>query len=91
MKKIIKIFPFVAVIALNVLAEGSGFRIRNVMPFVLIIAGLLSVNLVLSFILKIKNYFLYGLSGVAILGALAVLILPKSLGQFYLHLEWCLL
>jgi len=85
MKKIVKIFPFVAVIVLNVLSEGSGFRMRNVMPFVLIIAGLLSVNLVLSFILKIKNYFLYGLSGVAILGALAVLILPNSLGQLYIE------
>ena len=89
MKKIIKItiklLPFVAVIALNVLAEGSGFRMRNVQPFVLLIVGLISVNLILSFILKAKSYFLYGISGVAILGALAVLILPNSLGQLYIE------
>ncbi len=85
MKKIIKLFPFVAVIALNVLAEGSGFRMRNTMPFVLIIVGLISVNLILSFIFKVKNYFLYGLSGVAILGALAVIIFPSSIGQLYIE------
>ncbi len=85
MKKIIKFFPFVAIIALNVLAEGSGFRMRNVMPFVLIIVGLISLNLILSFILKVKNYFLYGLSGVAILGALSVLLFPNSLGQLYIE------
>ncbi len=85
MKKVIKIFPFIAIIALNVLAEGAGFRMRNVMSFVLIIVGLISVNLILSFILKIRNYFLYGLSGVAILGALVVLIFPNSFGQLYIE------
>ncbi len=85
MKKLIKIFPFVAVIALNVFAEGSGFRMRNIMPFLLIVAGLISVNLVLSFVFKVKNYFLYGLSGVSILGTLAVIIFPSSLGQLYIE------
>jgi len=85
MKKLIKIFPFIAVIALNILAEGSGFRMRNVMPFVLIIAVLISVNLILSFIFKVKSYFLYGLSGIVILGTLAVLIVPNSIGQLYIE------
>ncbi len=85
MKNIIKYFPFVAVIALNVLAEGSGYRMRNVQPFVLIIAALLSANLILALVLKIKNYFMYGLTGVALLGALSVVLLPNSLGQLYIE------
>ncbi len=85
MKNIIKYFPFVAIIVLNVLAEGSGFRMRNVLPFVLIINALLSVNFILALVFKVKNYFLYGLTGVAFAGALAVLILPNSLGQLYIE------
>ena len=85
MKNIIKYFPFVAVIALNILAEGSGFRMRNVQPFVLLIAALLSVNLILALVLKVKNYFLYGITGVALMGAVSVMVLPNSLGQLYIE------
>ena len=85
MKNIIKYFPFVAVIALNVLAEGSGFRMRNVQPFVLIIAALLSVNFIFALIFKVKNYFMYGLTGVALIGAISVVVLPDTLGQLYIE------
>ena len=84
MKNIIKYFPFIAIIALNVLAEGSGFRMRNVQPFVLIITSIIAINFIIAIILKIKNYFLYGLTGISIVGALSVFLMP-SLGQVYIE------
>jgi len=64
MKHIIKYFPFVAIIALNVLAEASGFRMRNVQPFVLIITSIIAINFIIALVLKINlilNYFWAGL------------------------------
>ncbi|MCV6630485.1 MAG: NAD(P)H-dependent oxidoreductase [Flavobacteriaceae bacterium] len=84
MKNIIKYLPFVFMIALNVFAEGSGYRMRNVQPFVLIITGLLLVNFIIAYFLKVKNHFLYGLTGIAIIGALMVFFSPR-LGQLYIE------
>ncbi len=84
MKTIIKYFPFAAIIALNVFAEASGFRMRNVQPFVLLFTSLIAINFVLALALKVKSYFLYGITGIAVLGALSVFLIP-DVGQFYIQ------
>ncbi|HIP49025.1 MAG TPA: hypothetical protein EYG92_08700 [Lutibacter sp.] len=84
MKNIIKYLPFVFIIALNVFAEGSGYRMRNVQPFVLIFTGLILVNFIIAHFIKVKNHFLYGLTGVATIGALMVFFNPK-IGQVYIE------
>ena len=84
MKNIIKYLPFVFIIALNVFAEGSGYRMRNVQPFVLIFTGLILVNFIIAYFIKVKNHFLYGLTGVATIGALMVFFSPK-IGQVYIE------
>jgi len=84
MKNIIKYLPFVFIIALNVFAEGSRYRMHNVQPFVLIFTALILVNFIMAYFLKVKNHFLYGLTSIAIIGALMVFINPQ-MGQFYIE------
>ena len=84
MKNIIKYLPFVFFITLNILAEGSGFRMRNVQPFVLIFTGFILVNFVIALLLKVKNHFLYALTGIAIIGALMMFFIPE-IGQIYIE------
>ncbi len=84
MKNIIKYLPFAFIIALNVFAEGSGFRMHNVFPFVLIFTGLILVNFIIAYFLKVKNHFLYGLTGITTIGALMVFFSPQ-IGQFYIE------
>ena len=84
MKNIIKYIPFVALITLNIFAEGSGFRMRNVQPFVLIFTLLIVINFILALVFKVKSYFLYGLTGISVLGALMVFFIP-DIGQIYIE------
>ncbi len=84
-KSIIKYFPFAAIIILNILAEASGFRMRNVFPFVVIITSLIAINLLIALLIKVKSYFLYGLTTVSLFGAFAVFVFPNSLGQLYIE------
>ncbi len=84
MKNIIKYIPFVLIIVLNVIVEGSGFRIHNIHPFMLIFTGLIFVNFIISLLLKVKNHFLYGLTGISTIGALMVFFIPQ-IGQFYIE------
>ncbi len=84
MKNIIKYIPFVALITLNIFAEGSGFRMRNVQPFVLIFTLLIVINFILALVFKVKSYFLYGLTGISVLGALMVFSIP-DIGQIYIE------
>ena len=84
MKNIIKYLPFVFFIALNIIAEGSGYRMRNTQPFVLIFTALILINFTVAYFLKIKNHFLYGLSAIAIIGALMVFINPQ-IGQLFIE------
>jgi putative sterol carrier protein len=84
MKNIIKYLPFVFIIALNVFAEGSGYRMRNVQPFVLIFTGFILANFIIAYFLKVKNHFLYSLTIIATIGALMVFFSPQF-GQFYIE------
>ena len=73
MKAIIKNLPFAGVIVLNVLSEASMHSLEAVKPFVLIINIILILNLLLAMKLKISTYFMFGLTGVAVLGGISVL------------------
>ena len=84
MKNIIKYLPFVFIIALNIFAEASGFRMRNVQPFVLIFTGLILANFIIAYFLKVKNHFLYGITAIATIGALMVFLSPR-MGQLYIE------
>ncbi|RLD64040.1 MAG: hypothetical protein DRI95_10995, partial [Bacteroidetes bacterium] len=81
-KKITKILPFVAIIALNVFAQAGGFRLELLKPFALIIAAVLVINLTIALFLKVKDYFAFGLTGVALIGIISIFIFPL-LGQLY--------
>jgi len=84
MKFILKNLPFVGIIAINSIAIAGQYRLENLKPYILVISALVSLNLIIAVILKIRTYFLYGISGVVIIGALGVLFIP-SLGQLYLE------
>ncbi|MCK5050265.1 MAG: NAD(P)H-dependent oxidoreductase [Candidatus Cloacimonetes bacterium] len=84
MKAIIKNLPFAGVIALNVLSEASMHSLEAMKPFVLIINIILILNLLLAMKMKISTYFMFGLTGVAVLGGISVLVFPL-LGEIYLH------
>ncbi len=84
MKAIIKNLPFAGVIVLNVLSEASMHSLETVKPFVLIINIVLILNLLLAMKMKISTYFMFGLTGVAVLGGISVFAFPP-LGEIYLH------
>jgi multimeric flavodoxin WrbA/putative sterol carrier protein len=84
MKAIIKNLPFAGVIVLNVLSEASMHSLEAVKPFVLIINIILILNLLLAMKMKISTYFMFGITGVALLGAVSVFTF-QALGEIYLH------
>ena len=84
MKNIIKYLPFVFIIALSVFAEALEYRMHDVHVFVYLFTGLILVNFIIACFLKVKNHFLYGLTGIATIGALMVLINPQ-IGQLYIE------
>jgi len=84
MKAIIKNLPFAGVIVLNVLSEASMHSVEAVKPFVLIINIILILNLLLAMKLKISTYFMFGITGVSLLGAVSVFTFP-TMGEIYLH------
>ncbi len=84
MKAIIKNLPFASIIILNILTEASMHSLEAVKPFVLLINIILIVNLLLAMKMKISTYFMFGLTGVAILGGISVFAFP-AFGEIYLH------
>ena len=84
MKFIIKYLPFAGIIAINSLAIAGRFRLESLKPYVLIISAIVLLNLVIAVAAKVKSYFNYGISGIVILGAFSVFLVP-SLGQLYLE------
>ncbi len=84
MKTIIKNLPFAGVIILNILSEASMHSLDAVKPFVLIINIILILNLLLAMKMKISTYFMFGITGVAVLGGISVFAFPL-LGEIYLH------
>ena len=61
MKTITKIVPFAGAIVLNVLAEGGVFQIEMLKPFAAAIAVILLLNLIIAILLKVNDYFTYGI------------------------------
>ncbi len=84
MKFIIKYLPFAGIIAINSLAIAGSYRLENLKPYVLGISAIVLLNLIIAFVFKVKSYFIYGVSGIVIIGALSVYLFP-SLGQIYLE------
>ena len=84
MKFILKNLPFVSIIAINSLATAGRFRPEALKPFLLAITAVVVVNMIVAVIVKVRSYFLYGLSGTIIIGTFSVFFLP-TLGQIYLE------
>lgn len=84
MRFIIKYLPFVGIIAINSLAIAGSYRLENLKPYILVISSLVLLNLIIAIIAKVKSYFIYGVSGIVIIGAILVYYLP-TLGQRYLE------
>ncbi len=84
MKKLVTIIPFVAVISLNIFAEAGRFKIEMLEPVVLVVALVLLLNLTATVYSKTVDYFIWGISGLALLGALSVFVSPV-IGQLYLE------
>ncbi len=84
MKSVVKFIPFFAIIALNIFAQAGKFRLELIKPFALIVGGVLLVNLLISLLLKVRDYFTFGLTGIALLGIISIFVLPLF-GQFYIE------
>ena len=84
MKTIIKYLPFAGIIAINSLAAAGGYRLESLKPYILIISSIVFLNLVIAILTRVRSYFNYGISGIVILGAFSVFLIP-SLGQIYLE------
>jgi len=80
--KITSLIPFASVITSSIFAGIFKYDLEKLGPVVLIIGTVLLLNLIISLILKRKDYFIYGISVVALLGILSVFLFP-SIGQFY--------
>ena len=83
MRFIIKYLPFVGIITINTLAVTGRYRLEILKPYILVISFIVLLNLIVSVILKVKSYFVYGVSSIAIIGAISVFYFP-ALGQIYL-------
>ncbi len=84
MNFILKNLPFVGIIAINSIAIAGRYRLENLKPYILVISLIVLLNLIIAIIVKQRSYFMYGISGVVIIGAFGVLFIP-SLGQLYLE------
>jgi putative NADPH-quinone reductase/putative sterol carrier protein len=84
MSFIIRYLPFVGIIAINSLAAAGKYRLENLKPYILVISAIVLLNLIVAIITKVKSYFVYGVSGIVIIGAISVFYWP-SIGQIYLE------
>ena len=84
MKFIIKHLPFVGIIAINSIAIAGSYHLETLKSYVIGISVVVLLNIIIAILMKIKSYFLYGVSAIVIFGAIAVFFIP-SLGQIYLE------
>ena len=83
MKKVIRAVPFIFVITLNVFAQVLHYEIESI-KFIAIITGtLLLVNMFIAITMKVKDYFLYGISVVGITG-ITFLLIGGPIGELYI-------
>jgi len=83
-KAIVKNVPFVAVITLSILAQIKQYDVNAVKPFILLTASILVLNLFFVFAKRIQSYFVYGVSGISLIGCAGVFIFP-ALGSLYVN------
>ncbi len=84
MRFIIKYLPFVGIIAVNSIAVAGRYRLEDLKPYILVISSIVLLNFIIAIIAKVKSYFVYGVSGIVIIGAISVYYFP-SVGQIYLE------
>ena len=84
MKFIIKYLPFVGIISINSLAVAGRYRLESLKPYILVISAIVLLNFIIAIIAKVKSYFVYGVSGIVIIGGISVFYWPL-LGQIYLE------
>lgn len=84
MNTILRSIPFIVVIGLNVLAQAAHYRVSMLEPYIHVGASILIVNLLITLFLKKRDYFVYGISGVALSGFASVFVFTE-IGQFYLE------
>lgn len=84
MTNIIKYIPFAIIIVLNIIAQSNDYNIDSINTYAVIAGALLTVNLITALISIIKDYFLYNISAIALIGILS-LFLFKPLGEIYIH------
>ncbi len=84
MKFIIKYLPFVGIISINSLAVAGRYRLESLKPYILVISAMVLLNFIIAIIAKVKSYFVYGVSGIVIIGGISVFYWPL-LGQIYLE------
>ncbi len=84
MNLIIRLIPFGAVISLNIFVQAARYEANMLVPCILTVVFILLINLFVAFILKRKDYFVFGISGVALIGSASVFLFPQ-IGQFYLE------
>ncbi len=84
MKFLLKYLPFAGIIAINTFANASRFHLENMKPYVLAISLLVLFFTIIAFVAKVRSYFTYGVSGIVMVGAIAVFFIP-SIGQLYLE------
>ena len=81
---LLKLLPFIALTVLSILASIFQFVIGDLKIPVIIIGSILLANLIAVLVLRIYDYFVFGISVIAILGIIFVFAIP-SIGQLYLE------
>ena len=83
MKKIIKNSPFIFVITLNVFAQITKYNLESLKLVSIIIGTMLLINMLIAITLKVKDYFIYGISLVGIIG-ITFLLIGGPIGELYI-------
>ncbi len=81
---VIKYSPFVYLILLSILSSIYLYDVGTLLIPTIIFSSLLTINLVLAIILRVNDYFIYGISTVALIGSIFVFTI-RSVGQLYLE------
>lgn len=84
LQSIVKNLPFAGIIIFNVLANSARFSAEPLKPYLVALCVVLGLNLVLAAWKGIATYFMVGISGTVLLGAIAVFFTP-ALGQLFLE------
>jgi len=81
---IIKYLPFALIISLHVFIEYLEIVKNNMQLIMPVFLALVIINFISALVLKVKDYFLYSLTGVSILGTFLLFFIPKY-GQLFIE------